>query len=480
MNKGILMNTNNKKKVIGVFLFLILSVLVMMLLGTNCPIEYINQFFCLTCCHVFLCICLIIDVTREDFYIFEPIVFVTFLYWMIFVFTPIYNIFTDNLEVFGVNTMSGCIKGTLVFAIGYIALRIGYHYKFILHTDAKKHFSNTVFARIYKKKGLLKYSYIVWSITVGLYLLYNAMIGRNPLYMLSFGILNRGLEESSGFSVDFLSMVIYMSFVPMLNILINEKSKILKFIIFYVTCVPIATRGFRSAVVVPLAAPFIYYYLKKKKSPRLRTIILAFLIFLLLFGLIGSARGGLRTGTGANLENYTYSDGTEGMLDYFGSYKVYYGAVINYPSNYNYTYGRQLLYTITMYIPRLLWPEKPLPLIYQTITNSINSSASKSGSAWPNIGEYYTDGGIIGVVVAMLILGIMLRRMKLLYLRPSGSSLCTYSALLPALVMIIAYGYTAGNLPGIIFIALPYWMEKYFVPIEFDEKDEGTEYEKCG
>lgn len=455
---------SNGRRVIRTYMFTVISTIVLIILWGLCPVEYTRQYFCLLCCHIFMCIILFNIVSKNKYYIFEPIVFVFFMYYMIFVFTPIYNIFIDNMDVFGTNTMSGCVKATVIFSVGFIALVLGYYSKIYISDGNKKYLDGPKESLvIYKKNSLLIYSYIVWCGAAGIYLLYNMMTGRNILYMLSFGFLSQGLRETENYSVDFLSMIIYCSFFPMMNILIYGKSRVLKILVFFITCVPVATRGFRSVLIIPLLAPFIYHYLKKKENPKVRVLVIVLFLIFFMLGFIATTRGSMRVGSGLDIEGYSYSDGLEGALDYFGSYKAFYGAVTKYPSIYPYTFGRQILYVVIMYIPRAIWPGKPGALIQEVIGNSTNEIARESGFAWPNIGEYYTDGGVIGVVVIMFILGIILKKMKNMYERASNAYIIAYSILLPALIPIIAYGYTAGNLPSIIFMLLPFWGQRFFV-----------------
>ena len=93
------------------------------------PHGYGQEMIVLLICHIFMHACLIVILNQESTYVFEPIAIVFFLYYMIFVFAPIYNICTDNVTELGINTMGGCIKGTIVFMIGFIGMLMGYYSK---------------------------------------------------------------------------------------------------------------------------------------------------------------------------------------------------------------------------------------------------------------------------------------------------------------------------------------------------------------
>lgn len=466
------MRVSNRYKVLVLFLIAIISSIIYETRMIKANTGYDIEGLVLICCNVFLWWCLIFITTRSDYYVFEPMVFVIFLYYMIFVFEPINNIVLNKVTEFGVNTMGGCIKGTIIFMLSFVWMLIGYYGNFTVRKKRTLYIDQGMKTEPiqdederYNKKSLLTYSWVLWSIGVVTFLLYNILIGRSAIYMLSFGLLGQGSLNGRGFDVLVLSIVIYISFYPLMNILIYGKSNILKAVALLITCTALATRGFRNILVVILCAPVLFYYIKRKKTPSIGIIAILLAVFVFIFGFIGTTRGATRTGRIIDLSNYEYSDGLDGILYYFDSYKVFYGAVTQYPRYYEYTHGVQLLYTIIMFVPRFIWPGKPETPIREAIGRSVGPLSASSGSAWPNIGEYYTDLGIIGTFACMFILGYLLRKMKEMYQggKPSSGRLMLYCLFLPALVTIIAYGYTAGNAPQYLLMALPYLFRPYFV-----------------
>lgn len=196
-----------------------------------------------------------------------------------------------------------------------------------------------------------------------------------------------------------------------------------------------------------------------------RVVAACLAVFFFIFGIMGITRNFTRKGTAINLSSYEYSDGIDGVLYYFETYKSFYGAVEHYPSDYNYTMGRQLAYTLTMYIPRSIWPGKPDTPVREVLANSTSSMSAIAGSIMPNIGEYYTDLGLFGVMGIMFIFGRLLRNMRHLY-QNNGKRyrwVMLYSLYLPSLVTIIPYGYTAGNTPPFVFMAVPVILQKLFI-----------------
>lgn len=456
------MRQSKSVRLLLAFLFWLLSSFYYIIILNGSETIYGFQGGFLVSCNFVMYIFLLIILNKREFYIFEPITFVFFLYYMIFIFEPIRNISINNVTEFGVNTMGGCIKATCVFIIGFSFMLIGYY---LDDHSISYHTSELELKEEYDISSLLRFSWLIWFVGIASFLLYNISIGRSAIYMLSFGRIGSASLNGRGFNILIISVVIYISFYPLMCILIYEQSKILRLIALVITCIPLATRGFRNILVVVLSAPVIFYYIKRRKTPTLKASVALFAIFIFIFGFIGSTRGATRTGAEINLDSYHYSKGLDGMLYYFDSYKVFYGAVEQYPRYYSYTFGKQLLYTFIMFIPRFVWSGKPEPLIREVIGRSTGPLSASSGSAWPNIGEYYTDFGIIGSILCMFILGCLLRKMKNLYQKENASvgSISLYCLFLPALVTIIAYGYTAGNAPQYLLMALPYLLGKNIV-----------------
>ena len=99
-----------------------------------------------------------------------------------------------------------------------------------------------------------------------------------------------------------------------------------------------------------------------------------------------------------------------------------------------------------------------------SIANSNLVFSDKYG-IMPNIGEYYTDLGICGVICIMFIFGRLLRNMRELY-HNGGKRyrwVMLYSLYLPSLVTIIPYGYTAGNAPPFVLMAVPVILQKFII-----------------
>jgi len=140
------------------------------------------------------------------------------------------------------------------------------------------------------------------------------------------------------------------------------------------------------------------------------------------------------------------------------------------PDRVPYQGGWSLGYILLSYVPRALWPGKPVFEIGQWVTNNFGSGPhirSATGPSW--IGELFFNFGFPGVVVGMALIGVYVRVLHdLLFRRDSP---------IPALMMgIVALycliwrmgGGLLAPINGVIFSAMPliamHYLVKTFTP----------------
>jgi hypothetical protein len=104
--------------------------------------------------------------------------------------------------------------------------------------------------------------------------------------------------------------------------------------------------------------------------------------------------------------------------------------------------GRTVAFVPLSFIPRLLWPDKPLFDTGQWVTNEFGWGPhveSSTGCSW--MGELYFNFGWGGVVVGMALLGIWFRFLQETFLRSDA----TIPAMLAGIVTILAIVPTVGG-----------------------------------
>lgn len=216
--------------------------------------------------------------------------------------------------------------------------------------------------------------------------------------------------------------------------------------------------GTRAAIILPLLAPIVISYVQKKKAPSLVAFAGAAALLVFLFAIMQVARVGIRTGVGMDL-------GTGGLANLFepfyaeiDDFKVFYSLLPLFPNRISFLYGSQMIVgSLVVLIPRAIWPGKPDPQVHEIINILYGNRAMLNGVAYPNLGEYYVEFGVIGIIVCMFILGLLCRYARNLYMKRQGLSLSLvlYSLIYGALFQIIIRGYMPQNFTMMLFLLAP-------------------------
>lgn len=406
--------------------------------------------------------CLTYSITVKNMYFFEPILLITAMYLAVFVFMPIHDILAQDTLQFGKYIMAGGVKATIIVTISYVALFIGYNYKIRFNSSV----SNYIIVKCneieeHDKKMVELISTIIWGSCIALYIVYIITNrGLSLKYILTAGLsggYNEGLVMSS--PLAFLNKFGNALAVPFLYICVLSKNKGKKIFILVFTLIVYFVNGSRYIMIIFLAGPVIYKYIKNKKEPSAYKVALALTILLIACAFIAVVRGGVRTGTSINWSSFTLDDIFNPFYSNFTLYKTFYGAVETFPAEHPFQLGRgMILGTLILMIPRAIWPGKPQEAIVEYIRWSINERASESGLAYNNIGEYYVEFGIIGCIFFMFIFGVVCRRMKEWYLSEvrTTSSLVLYSTTYPLIFALINAGWTPANFYTVLFTIMPW------------------------
>lgn len=385
--------------------------------------------------------------------IFEPIVLVTFIHLLLFVVTPIISLYQNDLLWFNKNVWDGCIKGTLLSTLAYIFFIFGYYFG----TTKKRKYKQKC---IKNWKKIYMISLAIWFFCFACNIIYVLSTGINITYVLTLG--NSGsmtIEETSNSMLGFIGMISYGMISSYLYIFYYSKSKLLKSILFYLMFSTYLIRGFRFIIVAIIVAPLFFIYIKENKRPSV-VLIIALLLFLSIsVGFIGGVRDDMRAGNGIgnsinSIIQVKYI--TSVIIDNFSIYKTYYGIVQNIPSLMNYTYGKLMfMYTLIMFIPRVIWPSKPNPISQKINEIAVSKYASKAGTAYPYLGEYYHEFGVFGIMFFSYLFGKICNWIKTKMYEINIHSIILYSSICPLLLQIMIRGYTPSNFYLIIFSVLP-------------------------
>lgn len=387
--------------------------------------------------------------------VFDPMILVTLIYSLIFYITPMIDYYFKNPYYFGFNVIGGSTKGVIISLLGYIS----FFYLYVITSFKKDKIIKEINC---VKSKVIFVNLILWSIGLLLSIFLLKGQGISLSYILSFGAFGDVLQSKEG-SLNFLGMFSYSMIVPWLYLMINVKSKNIKLIITVVTLSVFYLRGFRFILLIMLLSPLIFYYTSRKRNPPINIIGLTSILTILMIGIIGFIRGDVRSGREAKWNEFNFESIWYGLESNFNIYKAFYRLIEIYDYQNYYTLGKQISYTFIIMIPKFLWSGKPDTPLREILEITLGSYAVSAGAAWPNIGEYFSEFGIIGVVLFMGLLGFLFKKMNYFY---KNSYLTTHLLVIfsigyPFIVQIIIRGYTPTN----------FWMGVFFlVPIYINYK----------
>lgn len=409
---------------------------------------------------------------RNGFDVFDPIFLITVLYGFMYFVTPIYDILIEKYTWFGYYLFPYGVKASLIALLGYGSFYLSYTTTTSGATGRitpQRNLEQQETGDFHQNDMIVVAILLFYacSFAANLYYLLHSGYG-NILYILTMGFAGSG---KSGFeqqeSIGFIAMFSYC--LPTLVLLYWEygRNKVLTAVLLALMVMMQVTRGFRFLVVQIVISFACYFYLTKKKRPRLRHIALLLLILMIPVLLMTMFRDGVRSGEGAALSGITGASIRkaidDAVWDNFRIYNNFYGMIHSIPNTYGYVYGRQILIgTLVMVIPRAIWPNKISTKAGVDLDLIIGSRLAHTGQAYPGIGEYYYAFGIVGVIICMALYGVWMRRCKKRYMENStgGLDIITYSVLLASNLQIIIRGYTPSNFWYVIFSLLPVLLVK--------------------
>ena len=386
--------------------------------------------------------------------VFEPIVVISAIYYLMFIITPILNIINQDTTFFGMSTSSSTIKASLIFFIGYISFLLGY----FKYGKSKNKKSDNI--NIYgegKRDTVIIISIIIWTIGFIFNSIYVLSKGTNFIYMITMGMLGEVNQTASvNTPLGFVGMFGFLMIGSWMYIGQYSHSKTIRIVTYILMFFSFGVRGFRFILVIIIMAPIILYYIKRNRKPKLFTIISLILIIITMIGFIGLNRTSIRTGGGMTLDGFGLEIIIKSLNDNFSQYKTFYLMVDRIPRLAPHSWGvKTFLNPIIMIIPRMFWPGKIS--LGSDSDVFLNDAARIAGSAYPNIGEFYMDFGIIGVIVFMFLFGKMCGTMVKFKNRKNSNinTYIAYSIFVPTTLQLVIRGHMATNLYLVIFLFAP-------------------------
>ena len=216
--------------------------------------------------------------------------------------------------------------------------------------------------------------------------------------------------------------------------------------------------GVRARLLLLFGSLFVLYYLERMKRPTFRQIILiGFIIFFFIVGLIGHFRDPEYTerGIGAYGLSEAWTNFIRGS-DIATTTAVY----VRWVPRLGYEWGKNILQVFLIPIPSAYWPGK-----YQFLGASPILEYLEVGSAASFFTEFYVSFGPAGVVLGMALLGWICRRVYNNYrLNESDPFAQIYLALLWAyLFHLYGRNLLSNIIYSAIYVFVPVWVSSWLV-----------------
>ncbi len=417
----------------------------------------------LTLLHI-LVACLFYVSWNKKLDLFDPFYLISALYIMIFVYAPWIWILNVKTEYQGVEVMSQLPVATIVFNIGYLFYVMG---AFAISGKKLDVDINTTAHNIdYKNEKIrlfiIKYAIIVFVISMFLSMLYYLWIGRSILSLLTFGQTGVTVYRRDGEGFYFLKCFHRSAIPASILFIAYSKKKLWAWICAVILADVCINTGSRNLAITVLLSFFIYKYIKDNKRPNYATIIILIIIFYIFIGFIGIFRGTIKAGEDIDL-SIVDSDALFHAFMYNAEiFYPFYNVVSFIPQYAPYHYGLGIVNIFVQFIPRIIWPGKPI-MLGKTAFQAMYGN-SMGGAAYPNIGEYYYEFGITGVIILMFITGYFMRKSYLYMLkRKDELDLILFSIHFGYIVQFICRGHFASWAIDYLFMLGPIFYLKFLV-----------------
>jgi len=346
------------------------------------------------------------------------------------------------------------IKGTIIALVGYYSFSVG------AWVGLKTGFSRFPDSRNWSSAIQINPSIdptiilFAWIVCFALSILFLALNGYSIQYILSGGF--SGTIEPSNTLLLFLSKFSVSMLSCWLMYYAEGKSRALKIITFVLTIVIHWGFGYRYIIVADILSVFIFRLLNRKTQIKLIQIAILAGLLMIITGVVQTARVGVRSGANIIIDTSLHNS-IDAIMFNLRIYFTYYAVIKAVPSLIPFNMGQQVfLYTLIMMIPRALWPGKPYPRVGLPVEYGLSHYASTAGQAYPNIGEFYFEYGVLGVIVFMFIFGRLIRVVvRTIKNNPCKKNYILYSIVYGLSLQVLIRGYTPSNFYMMVFALFP-------------------------
>lgn len=414
-----------------------------------------ESFGALTLQGLYFSLAILLRHMRRPVSLFEPYTMVTLVYVLVYHVAPVFQFSLGNSARYGVDAMPQTVEAVALVITGHFFFTLAYGF-----VGRKK--PHGALPSIYRepvdKRRLAKIAYIAFAVCYALAVYYQIGRGFSLSYVMTGGLTGEQSGTVGESSLMFLSYFRYACVGAWAVAFAYGQNRVAKVISFTMLLAIVFFSGTRAAILVPILVPIVIHYIQKGEAPSLVSLGIAAGLLVLLFAVMQVTRGGVAAGSGFDIGGSSVDDLFSPFYAEIDDFKVFYSILGVVPERHDFLYGSQMiLYSLVLLVPRAIWPGKPMPQVYDIVNATYGNQAVLNGVAYPNLGEYYVEFGVIGVVVCMFVLGLLCRYARDLYIKRQGLSLSLvlYSLIYGALFQIIIRGYMPQNFTMMLFLLAP-------------------------
>ncbi|MEZ4218750.1 MAG: hypothetical protein R3E88_19925 [Myxococcota bacterium] len=109
------------------------------------------------------------------------------------------------------------------------------------------------------------------------------------------------------------------------------------------------------------------------------------------------------------------------------------------------------------YIPRIVWPDKPITTIGQWVTDNYGAGPIVTSQTGPSqVGELFFNFGWPGIILGMLVIGMLFRLMSEMVFRPNAPTVALITAVTALWTILLSLqGALTGLINGFVFALIP-------------------------
>lgn len=384
--------------------------------------EYSNDFLVIALSFLIVIPPALIAVLKEVRDIFSPLKIYTYV---LIVSSPLFSVyvyyFADSWKydyALFWQSFHELTPGIVLISFATISMIIGYLVTGSNAFKPKPSLVSAYYSRV--KLRLAAYSVLLISMVAGLMFaldvnyaatLADNVMARKSIHEASVGVSVRGSALTHwrflGVNLPHAMIIVFFTLVWLKKVRSSQHDLILLGVIFLVSCfIPFIASSRTPILEILVVLVMIRHYLVRRVA--MHKLLLVGFLFMMVIGTLGELR--------RNPDNFNFASVTNSVDSIVASqYFVDLGktsVVVNrVPSQVDYLYGSSLATIAFAFVPRQIWPDKPIVRIGYFVGQNIIKLNNQTGIPPGFIAEIYLNFGYWGIFPVFFLLGMLIARL---------------------------------------------------------------------